>query len=184
MAKYIQHLRAIARLQPDEVLENDARLFVSIRRVTPDIEITPMTARFRAPRFLKPLMLIGGVVQHEFRNDAKPTTMRLAQKILEILQAAVGRMDRCVVRNIVAVIFPRRRTERQNPDNCDSEILDVIQLLCETGKISHPVIHAVIKRSDVNLVDDGILVPEWVALKSSDWLILRHPVVLSSIPFQ
>ena len=47
--------------------------------------------------------------------------MRFLQEHLEVMQGAIGRVDICVVSNIIAVIFERRRVEGQQPDGGDPQ---------------------------------------------------------------
>ena len=70
-----------------KILEDDARVVVFVRRVAPDVEITPLAARRGAARALKPGMLIGSVIDHQFGDHAKPAAMRFAQEDLEVLRA-------------------------------------------------------------------------------------------------
>ena len=67
-----------------------------------------------------------------------PRRVRLVQKILEIAQRAVGGVDVRVIGDVVAVVAPRRRTERQHPDGGDAEILQVIELLVRPAKSPMP----------------------------------------------
>src|SRR5207253_1714702 len=71
-------------------------------------------------------------------------------------------MDRAVIRNIVAVIAQRRRKERHQPESINAELLQVIQFLSESAEIPDAVPRTVIERTDVNLIDDRVLVPERV----------------------
>ena len=89
--------------------------------------------------------------------------MRLAQEDLEITERAVRGMYVGIVRDIVAIVLPRRRTEWKNPNRRNAEVLDVVELLRQTGKVAHPVIHRVVERPDVHLIDDRVFEPEGVA---------------------
>src|SRR5262249_46677510 len=51
--------RPVRRL---EVFEDNAGILVLFRIVTPDVELSSHTSRFRAPGTLKPLMLVGCVI--------------------------------------------------------------------------------------------------------------------------
>ena len=42
----------------------------------------------------------------------------------------------------------------------DAELLDVVELLDQAAKVADAVVVAVEERLDVQLVDDGVLVPE------------------------
>jgi hypothetical protein len=50
----------------------------------------------------------------------------------------------------------------KSPERGDTEVLDVIELLDQSAKVTDPVVVAVVEGLDVQLVDDGVLVPEGV----------------------
>ncbi len=60
-------------------------------------------------------MLIGGMIDHQFRDDPQAPLVGGAEKRLEILQPAVARMDVAVFGDIVAVVPERGRIKRQQP---------------------------------------------------------------------
>ena len=76
-----------------EILEDDARVLIFLRRVAPDVEVAPACSGRGAARALEPGMLVGGVVQHHFGEDANAAAVRLFQEVLEIAQRPVGGMD-------------------------------------------------------------------------------------------
>src|SRR5262249_37322232 len=117
-------------------------------------------ARDSATRFLKPRVLIRCVVDNQFGNDAQIALMRGVQKRSEILERAENRIDVEVIGNVVAVVSQWGWIERQQPDRGDAEFLQIIQLFHETAKVAHAVAIAVAKGFDVQLVDDGVLVPK------------------------
>jgi hypothetical protein len=71
-------------------------------------------------------------------------------------------MDVRVVRHVIAVVFERGRTKGQEPQGRNAKVLQIIQFVGESAKVSDSVVHAVIKSSDVDLIDDGVLVPQGV----------------------
>jgi hypothetical protein len=110
-------------------------------------------------------MLIGRVVDHQLGDDPEAQAVRRGDERVEIGQRAVAGMDVLVVRDVVAVVFERGWVERQQPQTVDSQRLEVLQLLRDTGKISDAVVGAVEERADVCLVDDGVLVPQRIVLE-------------------
>ena len=52
-------------------------------------------------------MLIRGVVQHHFNDDAQAAIVRRGQKSFEVLERAVTGMNGGVVRDVVAIIAQR-----------------------------------------------------------------------------
>ena len=86
--------------------------------------------------------------------------VRRVEEPLEVVERAVDRVDRRVVRDVVPVVAQRRRVERQQPEAGDAEILQIGQLLREAGEVADAVAVAVVEGADVGLVDDRVLVPE------------------------
>ncbi len=142
------------------VLEDDARVLVFLRRVAPDVKIAPAAAGLGAARALKPRMLVGRVVQHQFGDDAQPAPVRLAQKGFEIAQRAVHRMHVAIIGDVVAVVLERRRIKRQQPDRRHAEVLDVIQLFASARENRPRRRRRVVKRADMHFVNDAALIPE------------------------
>jgi hypothetical protein len=109
---------------------------------------------------LEPGVLIARVIDDELRDDANPPFVRRFHERLEIGKASVTRIDGGVVRDVVAVVAQRRGIERQQPQDVDAEILEVIQLLRQPGKVADPIAGAVKKRANVRLIDDAVFVPK------------------------
>ena len=121
-----------------DVLEDDAGVVVFRGGVAPDIKIAPAAAGPGPPGALKPRMLVGSVVEHQFGDDPQPPAVRLAQKCFEIRQRAVPWMHRAIIGDVVTVVLERRRIKRQQPDRCHAEVLDVIEFLRQAAKIPVP----------------------------------------------
>jgi hypothetical protein len=60
----------------------------------PHIEVALGTAGRRAAGALEPRVLVRGVVDDQLDDDADAAGMRLFDKVAEIVERAVGRMDR------------------------------------------------------------------------------------------
>src|SRR5579862_6971593 len=112
---------------------------------------------------LKPRKLIRGMVDHQLRDDAQPAAVRLADEGTEISACAVLRMNVTIVGDVVAVVPARRGIERQQPDGVDAAVLDVVQPFGEPAKVADTIPVAVVESADMQLVDDGVLVPERLA---------------------
>ncbi len=83
-------------------------------------------------------------------------------------------MDRKIIRDIVAVVAQRRRKKRHQPDGIDAQLLKIVELLRQAPKVANAVRVGIEKCADVDLVDDGVLVPE---------LVLRHGQGISLLQF-
>ena len=112
-------------------------------------------------------MLVRSVVDHQLADDAQAAPVRLAQKRLEIPQRTVNRVDARVVGNVVAVVAQGGGIKRQQPESRDPKILEIIQALGQAAKIPDPVPVAVGKAANVDLINDGIFVPERIVLEVS-----------------
>src|SRR5205823_15030731 len=122
-----------------KIFENDSRILVFFRGVAPDIEILVCKIVTGAgsddPRgcrrdstsgFLEPRILIGSVINYEFRDDAQITLMCSVQERAEIVERAKIRVHVKIIGDVVAVIAQRGRVEWQQPDRSDSELLQII----------------------------------------------------------
>jgi hypothetical protein len=68
-----------------KVFKNDARVAIPIRRIAPNVKISPSAAGRSMPRTLKPEVLVRRMVEHQFRDHFQPATLRLAHEALKIL---------------------------------------------------------------------------------------------------
>jgi len=95
---------------------------------------------------------------------AQAAAVRLAHEVAEVAPAAVVGVDVAVVGDVVAVVAQRRRVERQQPEGVHPQVLDVVEAAGEPFEIAGAIVVGVEERLDVELVDDGVLVPERIAL--------------------
>ena len=83
-----------------------------------------------------------------------------ARNALKVVQRPVAGIHIQIVRDIVAVVAQRRGKERQQPQARDAQILQIIQLLHQPGKVADAVVVAVHECADVQFVDDRVLEPQ------------------------
>src|SRR5437667_6208669 len=88
--------------------------------------------------------------------------MRFPHKVLEIRHPPIGRIDVLVIGDVIAVVAQRRGIEGQQPQRCNTEILQIIELAAQPLEIAAPVVIGVEERLDVELIDDRVLVPQRV----------------------
>ena len=131
----------------------------------------------RVARLLKPRVLVRGVVQHQLGEDPHPPLVRLIQKRLEVVEVAVDGEDLVVVRRVVAVVAERALQKREQPQRVDAQPLEVRELFAEAREVAVAIIRGIKKRADVELVNDGVLVPEGV-VSGSPWSV--HPWFVDS----
>ena len=153
--------RPVRRLGVDE---DDPHLGVELVGVRPDVPVALRPGRVVA-RLLEPRMIRRGVVHHEVRDHADPALVRLLDELAEVLDRSVVGMDREEVGDVVAAVAQRRRVHRQQPDAVDAEPLQVVELVDEPAEVAGAVVVAVEEAADVDLVEDGALEPERVALE-------------------
>ena len=107
----------------------------------------------------------------------RPRSCAAVEEGPEVVESAVLGVDGAVVGDVVAVVAEGRRVHRQEPDAVDTEGLQVIEAGHEAGKVPHAVPVRVGVGLDVQLVEDGVLVPEVVAHARSVgvryWSLLR-----------
>jgi hypothetical protein len=166
--------RPVRRL---EVLEDDARVAVAVRGLTPRVEVAVRAPGRRHPGPLEPRVLVGGVGEHELGDDLDPPRVRTAQHRAEVAQGAVGLVHLAVVGDVVAVVAQRRGVERQQPQRGDAELLEVVELAEQAAEVPDAVAVAVGEGAHVHLVDDGVLVPERGLGVGSDGLRNTHVAI-------
>ena len=105
-------------------------------------------------------MLIRRVVQDQLDDDAQTAAVRLLQEVGEVLQRPVARMDARVVRDVIPIVAERRGVHRLQPQAVHAERGEMIELRGQAGKVADAVAVAVGERLDVELVEDGVHVPE------------------------
>src|SRR5690554_2925072 len=111
---------------------------------------------------LEPFVLIGGMVDDQLGQDAQPPAVRFLDEATGILQGAVVGADAGIFGDVIAVVAPWRRIERQYPNGIHAKAHDVVELLDQAFEIANAVIVGVEKGLDVHLVDDGVLVPQGI----------------------
>src|SRR5437667_2261233 len=95
-------------------------------RAAPDIPVA-LGVVARRPRLNKPRMLIGTVIGDKIQDDFEITRMRLSDQSIEIREGAEQRVDRGIVRHIVAEVLHWRRVNRRDPNGGEAEPAKIIQ---------------------------------------------------------
>ncbi len=89
------------------VAENNGCAGKLLVAVAPDIEVA-LVRTCRCPaRCLKPWVLVRGVIDHQFRDDAQPALVRCAYETAEVAPRSVRRMHVVIVGYVVSVIAQR-----------------------------------------------------------------------------
>src|SRR5690606_4667082 len=110
----------------------------------------------------EPWMLIGSMVKNKFCDHAHSPPVRILQKLFEVRQGSVISVNIRMITNIESVILQWRNVKRQKPDSVHAQILKVIQLLLQPGKITYSIAVAVVEGAYRNFIKDSILEPKWI----------------------
>ena len=140
--------------------EDDARALVFLVGVAPDVPVARARAARAALGALEPGVLVGGVVDDQLGDDAQVAALGFLHEAAEIPHRAEGGIDVAVVGDVVAVVAAGARIERQQPQRGDAEVVQVVEPLGQPGEIADAVAVAVGECLDVQLIDDGVLVPQ------------------------
>ena len=140
--------------------ENDPDVAILLVAVVPHVEFALGRAWRRLASGLKPGMLIGRVVHHELDHYLQPALVGRRKKLLKILDRAIAGMHVEIVGNVITVVAEWRREKGQQPKTCDTEVLEIVEFLNQPAKIADSITIAVSERAHVDLVDDGVFVPE------------------------
>ena len=91
-----------------------------------------------------------------------PRWWAASRNCLEVVECAVAGVDVDVVGDVVAVVAQGRGEEGQEPEARDAEILKVVEFGEQAGEVADAVGVRIHEGADVDLVDDRVLVPEWI----------------------
>ncbi len=159
-----------------EILKDDAGVPVPLRRVAPDVVIAMDRSRSRPAGALEPGVLVRGVIQHQLGDHPQAPAVGRTQKVLEIPQGVVDRIDPVVIGDVVAIVPQRRRVEGEQPDGGDPQVLQIVESLDQASEIADAVAVGIAEGLDVQLVDDRLAVPGGVVCQSC--FILGHERIL------
>gem|GEM_PF-2532261 len=156
------------------VEKDDPCAVVLLVGIRPDVEIPRCRALLRLARALEPGVLVGRVVDDQFGDHPQPALVRLGDEAPGVGHAAVFRMHAAVIGDVVTIVTPRRRIERQQPDGVHPKIGDVIQLLDQAGEVTDAVVVRVVEGLQVHLIHHRVLVPERVLDESGGFARFCH----------
>ncbi len=114
------------------------------------------------------------MIDDEIEDEPDSAGVALLDELVHIGDGSVGRVDRLVVRDIVAHVDLGRIVHGREPDGVDAERLDVVEALDDALDVAHAVIVAVAEGSGPDLVDDGIAEPEGPRAGADHRVVGRH----------
>jgi len=144
------------------VAEDDARSCIPGVAIAPDVVVALARTGRSTPRRLKPGVLVRRMIDDQFRDHPQAAAMGLFDELTEVRHLAHRGMNVVVVGDIVAVIPPGGRVEGHEPECVHAQLLQIVELRDQAREIANAIPVAVEKCLDVQLVDDGIPVPERV----------------------
>ena len=112
-----------------------------------------------AQRLAEPRVLIARVVEHHVHDDAQTALFTLRHQPVEVLHRPERRVDRAVVRDVVAVVLPRRGVQRREPDRRRAEVPDIVELRDDAGDIADAVVIGVHEAQRIDLIHHRVLKP-------------------------
>ena len=98
-------VRPVGRLRIDE---DDPRVFVLLVGIGPDVVVAVIRAGLREPGALEPRMLVGRMVDDQFRHHANTARMRFLNEALDVGERAVIRMHIAVIGDVISIVAPGR----------------------------------------------------------------------------
>src|ERR1700675_2156606 len=83
-------------------------------------------------------------------------------------------MDGSVICDVVSIVAQWRGKERHEPYRADPQFLEVIELLFQPLKITDPIPAAILKSTNVYLIDDGVFDPKNHLIEAQGRSLLRY----------
>ncbi len=150
--------RVVCPVRTLSIHEDDPRIGVAGILVAPYVVVTVWPVRI-SPGFLKPGVLIRGVVHHQVGDHPDAPLVRLVQQHHEILNGAELGQHRAIVGDVVTAVAQRGGVERRQPQAVDAQPLQIVQLLRQAGQVAGAVAIRVVKSPYEYLIKNGMFVP-------------------------
>ena len=96
-------------------------------RVSPDVVVSEVAGQ-RGAGLCEPWVLDAGVIGNEVENDPDTSGVGIGHQPIKVVHVAVRRIDRAVVRYVVAEIRHRPREERCDPHQVNTKCLEMIEM--------------------------------------------------------
>ena len=75
---------------------------------------------------LKPLVLIGAMIDDEIHQHIHAPLLRLGEQFIKLFHCAELFRDLVVIGNVISLVYKRRLIDRGKPDNVNSQIFEII----------------------------------------------------------
>ena len=110
-------------------------------------------------RFLKPLMFIGAVIDHQIHQDRDVSFFGFGDQFLHVFHSAEAGIDLIIVRDIIALICQRGLVAGRDPDDINPQFFQIIQFAEDAPQISDAVSCSIQKALGINLIGHFIMPP-------------------------
>jgi hypothetical protein len=116
-------------------------------------------------------MLIRRVIENKVHNQSNPTLTCFRLQPIEVGHGPKLRVDTTKIRNVIAEINLRRGIEGCYPDRIDSEIVQVIEVLCDSVEVSDSVAIRITEAAGIDLVNDRVTPPVLIRRRPVCWCV-------------
>ena len=99
------------------------------------------------------------MVYHQIHHNLNPQLMGTPEHSVIVLHCSEFCHDRLIITDIVPIVIIRRLVNRRQPYDINPQLLQIIQLSCNSIQISDSVPVAVTETSGVNLIYNTFLPP-------------------------
>ena len=134
-----------------------ARAVEAAARLAPEVVVVVRVVPVAAEP--EPLVLSGGVVDHQIHDNAHTALMRALEHLLEYVHVPVLGVYRPVVGHVVAEVEVGRGIERREPYCVHAQALYIVQLGEDAPEVADAVAVAVAEAARPDLVYHRVLVP-------------------------
>ena len=133
--------------------------------IPPDV-VVPVGVRSAFAAFLKPAVLVRGVVDHKVDDHPHAQCMRLCQQGVKVRQRAELWVDGLIIADVIAHIQPRRLIEGGKPDHVHTQCVQIVQPGSDAGQVPDAIAVGVLKAAGVYLIHHRFLPPRFFHLQN------------------
>ena len=120
------------------------------------------------------------MVYDQIHDHSDSPLMAAIAECDEIIERTVHRIDRLVIRDIIAIVIARRLIDRGKPDSIHAERCYVIKAADDTFEITNAITIGIREASWIYLIDHKILEPVLASLhRTSSMLAFTGPPMIS-----
>ena len=83
-------------------------------------------------------------------------------------------MDGPEIGDVIPIVFPGRREKWKKPERSYAQVLQVVELFAEPPEVPHPVGIAIAESTNMNFIDNRVLVPKRIALEYIASVLFLH----------